>query len=200
MPQLQNAPQQRPAGRSARIGEAVARATVELITEGGLGSLTFENVATRADVNRTTLYRRWGNKSRLLTWVMLEFMADQAPAPDSGSLEKDLFEMMMSLSSAIASPVGAAFMQVVLLESRHDAAVAAAVHSYWQQRLALAEPIYTRAVARGELDGTIDYEFFTDLVFGPMFYHNARTGRPIQAKYAKRIIETILRHARASCE
>ena len=198
MAQLQNAPQQRPAGRSARIGEAVARATVELITEGGVSSLTFENVATRADVNRTTLYRRWGNKSRLLTWAMLEFMADQAQTPDSGSLEKDLFEMVMSLSSAIASPVGAAFMQVVLLESRHDAAVAAAVHSYWQQRLALAEPIYTRAVARGELDGAIDYEFLADLVFGPMFYHSIRTGRAIQAKYAKRIIETTLRHARAS--
>lgn len=198
MAQLQNAPQQRPAGRSERVGQAVARATIELIVEGGLARVTFENVATRAEVNRTTLYRRWGNKSRLLTWTLLEHMADQAPPPDTGSLEKDLLEMMMNLDAALSATTGTALLQVLLVESRHDEAVAEAVRSFWRERLALAEPIYTRAVARGELDGSIDFEFFTDLVFGPMFYHSARTGRPIQAKYAKRVIETTLRLTQSS--
>ncbi len=198
MASLQNAPRQRPAGRSSRIGEAVAQATVELITEGGLGHLTFENVASRANVNRTTLYRRWGNKSRLLVWAMLEFMAEQAPTPDLGSLEKDLLEMVMRLNAATASPVGAAFLQVAFVESRHDEAVADAVRSFWKQRMALAEPIYTRAVARGELDGKLDYEFLTDLVFGPTFYHSVRTGKPLESKYAKRLIRTTLRVARPS--
>jgi len=197
MEALQNAPQKRPAGRSERVGQAVAAATIELIVEGGLGRVTFENVAERADVNRTTLYRRWGNKSRLLTWVMLEHIAKQAPAPDTGSIEKDLLKMMMNLNKAISTAAGAAFLQVVLVESRNDETVDEAVRAFWKERLELAKPIYERAVDRGELDGSVEYELLTDLVFGPMFYRSIRTGRPISANYAKRLVEATMRIARA---
>lgn len=191
----QNAPRQRPAGRSERIGRAVVEATMELLAEGGLRNLTFETLAERAEVNRTTLYRRWGNKSRLLTWVMLEYMARHAPTPDTGSLERDLLAVMMNLNQALASASGAAFLHVALVEARQDDAVAAAVRDFWRQRLALAKPIYDRAIERGEVEGNVDFEFLTDLVFGPFFYRILRIGKPINARQAKRIIESTLRSA-----
>lgn len=189
---VHNAPLQRPEGRSKRIGQAVARATLELVIEQGLAGLTFENVARRADVNRSTLYRRWENKSRLLTWVMLEFTADQAPMPDLGSLKADLTAAMLNLSSALTSPVGSAIFPAVLTEARTDQAVAQALHFFWQQRLELAQPIHSRAVARQELAADADLEFLTDLVFGPVAYHVLQTGSPIDPTFASRVINSAL--------
>jgi AcrR family transcriptional regulator len=189
---LQNAPRQRPAGRSQRVAEAVSQATLDLIGEVGLESLTFESVAARAGVNRTTLYRRWGNKSRLLTWVLLEQMADLAPTPDTGSLENDVLEMMLNLGTALRSPAGTGFLHVALVAARSDAAVADAVRAYFDERLDLSRPIYERAIEREELSGSVDYELFVDLVFGPWFYRTIRTGRPVDRKSAAHIIEVSL--------
>ena len=191
---LQQAPKLRTGGRSARIGRDVMRATIDILSEGGVDELTFENVAARANVNRATLYRRWESKPRLLTWAMLEFMAEQVPTPDHGNLLDDLVEVMLNLDSALNSPVGAGFFQVIAIDARKDATVGKAVAAYWQQRFRLAEKLLRRGVERGELDPAVDSDLLLDQVFGPFFYRTLRGGGRITAKQAKRLVA----HALAS--
>src|ERR1700758_2252983 len=62
----------RPGGRSARVQKAVHRAVRELQADGGKGELTVPAVAARAGVTPSTIYRRWGTLSRLLSDVALE--------------------------------------------------------------------------------------------------------------------------------
>lgn len=196
MEALQNAPVQRPAGRAERIGRAVVQATIELLNTGGSSAVTFDKVAEHAGVNRTTLYRRWGNKSRLLTWVMLEFMAEQAPTPDTGSLDGDLLEIMLNLDEVLGSSAGHGFFQVIAIAAREDETVDEAVRSFWRQRFELAQPVYERAIQRGELTTSLDYELLIDLVFGPFFYRVLRTGKAVSRKEAKTIIGAVLKGLR----
>ena len=185
---LQNAPRSRPAGRSARIGRDVMQATLEILSEEGAGDLTFEKVATRAGVNRATLYRRWENKARLLSWVLMEYMADQAPTPDTGSLEADLVEMMLRLDKVMNSPIAAGFFQVFAVDAGRDEAVGKAVRAYWKQRSAAAEQMLERGIERGELDAGIDREFLFDQVFGPFFYRLLRRMPRITRRQAQRLV------------
>jgi AcrR family transcriptional regulator len=50
----------RPGGRSARVRAAAIAATLAELAETGYSALSLENVARRAGVHKTTLYRRWG--------------------------------------------------------------------------------------------------------------------------------------------
>src|SRR5262249_42882867 len=71
----------RPGGRSARVRAAVLAATLELLAERGYEQMELPEVARRAGVNVTTVYRRWGSKARLAREGRLERASPTLPAP-----------------------------------------------------------------------------------------------------------------------
>src|SRR5690606_38057071 len=80
----------RPGGRTARVRAAVLQAAGDLLAERGFDGLDLAEVARRAEVGRTTVYRRWGNPSALAA-DLLSDMADQSlPRTETGSLDGDL--------------------------------------------------------------------------------------------------------------
>ncbi|MCY4128184.1 MAG: TetR/AcrR family transcriptional regulator [Gammaproteobacteria bacterium] len=190
--QLQRSPKHRTGGRSSRIAQDVIAATQELLMEGTLRDFTFENVARRAGVNRVTLHRRWGNKWRLLTWVLAETMAFQVPPPDTGSLREDLLETLLGLNRVVALSASAAIFQVLFIESRYDETIRNVVRDYWATRKELVELIVTHAIEKNELSPNVNTEFFIDIVFGPFFYRVLRTGQPISERYAETLIDASL--------
>lgn len=175
-PTLQRAPKARPLGRSERVGDAVLAATIKLLSESGAQKLSLEKVAKEAGVNRTTLYRRWGNKSRLITWAMLEHASTEIPQPDTGAVISDVVELMMAVDAFFDKPFAPVFFQIASIDARHDPAIAAAVRDYWAGREALAGKIFERGIARGELPEGFDYMSLAEQVFGP-FYYRLMTGR-----------------------
>ena len=71
----------RPGGRSARVQEAVHRATRDLLATEGREALTVPLIATRAGVTPSTVYRRWGDLDELLADVSVEGVRpDREPA------------------------------------------------------------------------------------------------------------------------
>src|ERR1700731_5243443 len=80
----------RPGGRSAGVQKAGHRAVRELHADGGEGELTVPAVAARAGVTPSTIYRRWGTLSQLLSDVALEKLRPETAPVDTGSLKGDL--------------------------------------------------------------------------------------------------------------
>ena len=54
----------RPGGRSARVRAGVLAAARELVAEQGYEPVSIEQIAARAGVHKTTVYRRWPTKAR----------------------------------------------------------------------------------------------------------------------------------------
>ncbi|MDQ2852785.1 MAG: TetR/AcrR family transcriptional regulator, partial [Actinomycetota bacterium] len=52
--------------RVALSRERVLSATLELLTESGLGGLTIEEVSKRSGVAKTTIYRQWTNRNSII--------------------------------------------------------------------------------------------------------------------------------------
>ncbi|AUG03583.1 TetR family transcriptional regulator [Pseudomonas sp. 09C 129] len=80
----------RPGGRSARVQESIHSAVRELLEEQGRSTLTVPQIATRAGVTPSTIYRRWGDLSALLADVALERMRPDSEPAATGSLRGDL--------------------------------------------------------------------------------------------------------------
>jgi len=82
--------EQRPGGRAARVRADVLQAAAELLTEVGYDNMSVEDVATRAGVHKTTVYRRWPTKAALTADAAALHSADAVPIPDTGTVVGDL--------------------------------------------------------------------------------------------------------------
>src|SRR5271163_2939703 len=80
----------RPGGRSARTKAATFEAAAALLAERGHAGVTMTDIAERAGVAATSLYRRWGDVRALLMEVAVEQLMKERPLPDTGSLRGDL--------------------------------------------------------------------------------------------------------------
>ncbi|RDI28608.1 TetR/AcrR family transcriptional regulator [Pseudacidovorax intermedius] len=111
----------RPGGRSARVQEAVHRATRELTAEHGREALTVPMVAARAGVTPSTIYRRWGDLAELLADVSVERMRPDGEPADTGSLRGDLLAWAEQYNEEMSSELGRAMLRDVLSAQSPDA-------------------------------------------------------------------------------
>lgn len=189
---LHSSPKERPGGRSERIGLAVMDATIALLMEGGAEAVSFEKIASAAEVNRTTLYRRWGSKARLLTWVLLQYQHEHIPEPDTGSLEKDLVVLAHALATEMAGPIGPMFASLMTTDANKDEAVVEALLEFWQERDRRAGRILERAKERGELKAGLDEDLLLQLIFGTSHFRSLRDRKIPTRKSIEKLVQHVL--------
>jgi AcrR family transcriptional regulator len=184
-------PQKRPGGRSARIRAAVLEATLEELADGGYASFSLESVARRAGVHKTTLYRRWGTRERLLLDAMLERARDVVPVPDTGLLRGDLLELARSVAASLAAPESEAVVRAAAGIGPRDPALMEAVRSFWDERLRLDGAIMERAIARGEARPDADPEPVIEAVLGAVYMRLLVTARPLDDAFLEAVVEAV---------
>jgi type 1 glutamine amidotransferase len=90
------------------------------LAERGYPAVSFETVARRAGVHKTTLYRRWTRPEGLLLEAALEFSGNSVPLPDSGSLRDDLLLLARHMAESLNSPGPQAMLRAVVTEAKHN--------------------------------------------------------------------------------
>ncbi|WP_437957232.1 TetR/AcrR family transcriptional regulator [Sorangium sp. So ce119] len=135
-------------------GEPVVRgilaATLEELASAGYRALRIEDVATRAGVNKTTVYRRWPTKEDLVRAALLSVTDEKIVPPDTGSLRGDLLSLGRAIVEIQTSPVGQSLFHVCLAEGP-DSELMAIARSLRAVQEAGVRAIVEGAVARGEL-------------------------------------------------
>lgn len=190
-------PQRRPGGRSARVREAVVRATLAELAEVGYAGLSIESIAGRAGVNKTTLYRRWGTRDELVLEVMLATGRERVPIPDTGSLRDDLLAYGRAIIAGSRTPEAEAVVRAVAAAGGHDSGLADASRRFWAERLSLASEIVKRAAARGEIRTPTDPALVVELVIAPIYFRLLMSGEPLNESFAQSLAELVAACARA---
>ena len=80
----------RPGGRSARVQESIHSAVRDLLEEQDRSTVTVPQIAARAGVTPSTIYRRWGDLSVLLADVALARLRPDSEPANTGSLRGDV--------------------------------------------------------------------------------------------------------------
>jgi AcrR family transcriptional regulator len=177
------------------VRAAVLAATVEALLDDGLASLSVADVAERAGVHQTSIYRRWGTKDNLVVDALLSRVGTEAPIPDTGSLEGDLRAFVTESAAFMATPLGAALARVAvamgdspdLAEIRHD---------YWSRALSNAGRMFERAAKRGEIARKLDPQVAVEAVAGPLYMRMLLTGEPLDEEFLTSVVDTILHGTR----
>ncbi|MEU4803422.1 TetR/AcrR family transcriptional regulator C-terminal ligand-binding domain-containing protein [Actinosynnema sp. NPDC023587] len=187
----------RPGGRSARVRAVVLEATyAELVRCGYLG-MTVENVADRAGVHKTTVYRRWGTVDVLIADALDSSRDVEWPAPDTGSLEGDLIAIATEVVDVFTDPARSAVPEAVVTAALQSSRARQAKKDFYASRHAQAAVVVTRAIQRGELAADTDAVELIRFTCAPLYYRIFITGEPIDHAAAERAARAALVAARA---
>lgn len=187
----------RPGGRSARVRDAVLDAVHAELVEHGYQRLTVENVADRAGVHKTTVYRRWGTVDVLVADALDRGRDVDWPVPDTGSVEGDLVALATEVVDTFTDPERSRVPIALVAAALQSGRARQAKRDYYAARHAAAAVIATRAVERGELPATTDPEELVRQTCAPLFYRVFVSGEPLDRATAERAARAALAAARA---
>jgi AcrR family transcriptional regulator len=154
--------------RSARADAAILDATRRALVDQGWSGLSMADVAARAGVAKTTLYRRWANRNELVVDA-LAALFDELRLPDHGTLAADIEDVVLQFAGLLERPEARAALLAVIAEAGQDPALRERVRTAIvdrQKRLVVLGR--HRAQRRGELprdEGEESARARVDLVF-----------------------------------
>ncbi|MFB6674289.1 TetR/AcrR family transcriptional regulator [Streptomyces sp. NPDC056390] len=176
----------RPGGRSARVLAAVHQAATELICERGPENVSIPAIATRAGVNPTSIYRRWGDVHQLLAAVAESRLAPESLPEDTGSLREDLAVWAEELLDHISSTEGYASLRTVI-NATADGEVR---HRCLSKRADQVDLILGRAKARGESGPTTAQVM--DRILALLHFRVLFGVEPTDSAYARGLVDELL--------
>ncbi|GAA4087476.1 TetR/AcrR family transcriptional regulator [Streptomyces shaanxiensis] len=191
--------------RSAAAATAILAATREALVEVGWSGLTLGDVATRAGVAKTTLYRRWSGKNELVVDAVAELF-DELELPDRGSLAADIEGVVLQFAAILARPEARSGLMAVVAESTRDDALRERIReSIVNRQKHLVLEGRSRAQARGELPEepdpsesarTVDLIF--DMIAGAVVHRALVSAEPVDTEWARSFAGLLLHGLTAS--
>ena len=145
----------RPLVRGEPVVRKVLAAALVEVARAGYHGLRFEDVAKRAGVNNTTVYRRWPTKQQLVRDALLSITTETFSVPDTGSLRGDLLAVARRNAVLAAKPEHQGVFRIFVAEGE-DAELMAIVRSLRQAFESVPREILAAAQARGELAPGVD--------------------------------------------
>jgi AcrR family transcriptional regulator len=173
------------------IDVEVVAAVLKQLRLSGYQGVTIEGVARQVRRARTSLYRRWPSKRHLVADAVVAELGAQ-PAPDTGSLRKDLKAAVGTLLTGFAGPLGKALPGLVA-----DMALDPVLARMIREKVLVARrgsirAAFERGMARGESDRGFDIDVLIDMLTGP-FYFRALFGHlPATPAMVNTIVDYIM--------
>lgn len=187
----------RPGGRTARVRAAVLRAAADALVEHGFARLDLADVASRAEVGKTTVYRRWGTTAGLVADLLTDMAEQSSPRVETGSLVEDLRANARLVQRTLADPRQGALFRAVIVAATCDLRAAEALHRFYAVRIAEWAPCVEQAVQRAELPAAIDAAEVIRAVSAPLYYRLLVSGDSVDTAAADRAAEAAVAAAKA---
>ena len=187
----------RPGGRTARVRESVLRAAGDALAEQGFDRLDLADVARRAEVGKTTVYRRWSTTTGLIADLLDDMAEQSSPRARTGSLAEDLRANARLVLSTLTDPRQGALFRSVIAAATCDARTAQALHRFYAARIREWAGCVTEAVERGELPAGTDADEVIRAVSAPLYYRLLASGDPLDEAAADRAAEAAAVAAKA---
>ncbi|MFE9926131.1 TetR/AcrR family transcriptional regulator [Streptomyces sp. NPDC005774] len=185
--------------RSAAADAAILAATREALVELGWSKLTLGDVASRAGVAKTTLYRRWAGKNELVVDAVAELF-DELELPDRGSLAADVECVVLQFAALLSRPEARSGLMAVIAESTLDEALRERIRvSIVERQKRLVLTGRARAQERGELPPEPDPDetartvgLIFDMVAGAVVHRTLVSGQPVDEEWVRGFTRVLL--------
>ena len=181
--------QKRPGGRTAEVTRRINDAVLDLLAEGGIDACTFQNVATRAGIERSTLYRRNPDRWPTIVDAIIDFAERETAPVNTGSFRGDLVETMGRLAKVLNGPLGPPLITVAA--ALQGGAAPGQGERFWKSRLARLAPLFEGAIARGELAKDADWEEIFSMAAGPIYFRRLVASKQIDEDWVLTVVSQV---------
>jgi AcrR family transcriptional regulator len=177
--------------RGEPIVQRVLAATIEELSCVGYRALRIEDVASRAEVNKTTVYRRWPEKCGLVRDALRCAAAGKFITPETGSLRSDLVAMGRHLVEAFSTPRGRSIVRMMVAESTDDE-LSDIKRDFREERAALPLAVLGSAIARGEISKDADLQLLLNTFIGSIQHRLFFMSEPVTDAYLGQLVDLLI--------
>lgn len=181
--------------RGEPVIEAVLSATIEELATRGFRALSIEQVALRAGVARTTVYRRWPTKADLVRAAIESMPGAEPSSPEGADLRSKLIVFCRRTARFLATPHGLAVMRLFTIDEG-DAELRATMEGIRQPRDAVLREVIERAKMSGEISPDTDSEMLAELLPAALLTRAVVLLQPIDRAFIERLVDFLLASAR----
>jgi AcrR family transcriptional regulator len=178
--------------RDASRDAALRTAALEVMAEVGYRALTMDAVAARARAGKATIYRRWDSKLDLVIDTCNQLVQRNIPEPDTGSLERDLRDILSGFATFLTGPAGKAG-QALVGELPHEPELAAAFReSFLLPQRDVLRRIVERGIERGEARADAPVDTVVEVAGAVLIHRLMLTGEPLDSRFVERVLNEAL--------
>jgi AcrR family transcriptional regulator len=179
--------------RSDEAHQRILGAAYELVNEVGFNDLTIEAIATRAEVGKPTIYRRWSSKAHLVMDAFLALINPELTFPNSGSVKEDIRLQMQQLVKVMISPRGQ-IIAMLIGGGQTDAELIAAFRENWlMPRRQAASEVFKKGMEQGKLRSDVDMEVAIDALYSPLFYRLLLKHAPLTQDFVDELVDVVMK-------
>lgn len=186
----------RPGGRSSRVKEAVFKAVEDFLIENPGDLPSMAEIAARARVNPSSLYRRWGDTRVLAVDVAVDRLMRDLPIPDTGSLRGDLIGWASAAAQSLSSRRNIALLRIWAAAPMAGGSLDDLKALPTGRRITELEAMLQRARKRGE--DTLSVMDVLELVLAPVYLHALFLGPMQKPEETERLVDRALAFATPS--
>lgn len=179
---------------------ALYRALFEEWAEYGFAAVSLERVAARAQAGKAAIYRRWSSRLQFADDAISSIGLEVALVEDHGSLESDILSFLTRLRTVLRHPLVRRILPDLHAESARSPEMRAITSRLAKARRALGAALLERAVARGEIDKTIDHSLALDLLPASLYWRMIVTGASVSRAHLVQQTTVVAAGIRALCE
>lgn len=176
---MESAERVRPPGRGPKVRAAVLAATLAELADTGYAALTIDNIARRAGVHKTTIYRRWADRESLVADVLGERIALDFPIPDTGSVQGDLRQLAQAFVAWVSGPTGRMIFAAVYSDAARIPGISDVRRELFEYGPRRAAVVIERAIERGELPAGTDPAAMLRALIAPIYFRLTVTAEPV---------------------
>lgn len=182
--------------RSMEAQQAILDATLLLLATQGFDGMSIEEVAARAGVGKTTIYRWWDSKEALALEALQRLYA-RRPITDTGNLRQDLIAIFEDFARHMEKdePLLENLSFKLLGDFKtHPELFQKFFSLIVEPRLQKFSQMIERAQERGELRENLDPLLLFGLFSGPFFYRMLLSGKvaPHGPNWPEQVIDAVL--------
>lgn len=158
--------------RTRRVRSLILSTCVDVLLNNGAHEVTVSNIAERADVARTTIYRHWPDQRSLLLATIENLTTPRRIETTTGPLDDDILTALRRLRERLARRDVRSVFGALAGHATQDDAFADAQQLFVRQ---LAQPMVTileAAQERGELGIDVNCQFEANLLAGPILHQH----------------------------
>jgi len=179
--------------RAIRSRAAILEAAGAMLVEGGPSALTIEGVAERSGVAKTTIYRHWPSRSRLILDAFESLFQTRRRTAPKGPIREQLITLLNGISRGITSSRWAPAMAGLFAAADRDPELMLLVHDFLRVRMEPTRLALQGAIERGEILATVDVDASVSMLVGPIFYRRIVSREKLDPEFTEQVVTTFLR-------